>query len=263
MRLDENRDHPEIAKYRRAGTLSFREALRLISPPKEEQSALPEPAEEQTVEAPSADQPRAAIGAEVYSRREREEARKRQSAAGKEHGRGQEEIASGNVTGSYAKPDAPKSAPKYGDKPIFKEEGEAAARTAKKTGVSTSTQRWADYLFEHHPAEHAEVVADQLRETPERADSWIAEDLGVSVPTVGSVRRYLAEVKALDLPEKVRGRDGKLYTYAERKKPKHQKPAEEEPEQPDGGAGAPTPSEEEPDGQDHTGVLRALRAAGP
>ncbi len=59
----------------------------------------------------------------------------------------------------------------------------------------------------------------QLEETWERADRWIADDLGVSGERVRSRRNELvAELSFTVLPEKVWARDGKEYEYAERKK---------------------------------------------
>ena len=56
-----------------------------------------------------------------------------------------------------------------------------------------------------------QVIADQLRETPKRTNRWIAKMLGVSHPTVASVRTELEFVgKIYQQPQRV-GADGKAY----------------------------------------------------
>lgn len=65
------------------------------------------------------------------------------------------------------------------------------------------------------------VVDDQLKETPERSDRWLAHDLGMDEKTVAGRRRKLAGVDpeipnrdALDfalLPQKVRERPTSRY----------------------------------------------------
>lgn len=59
-------------------------------------------------------------------------------------------------------------------------------------------------------AEKRDVIADQLRDTPYRADLWIAEDLGVDQKTVKGVRQ-LPENWNLQFanPEHVFARDGR------------------------------------------------------
>ena len=56
-----------------------------------------------------------------------------------------------------------------------------------------------------------QVIADQLRETPERTNRWVAKMLGVSHPTVASVRAELDAVgKVFQLGRRI-GSDGKTY----------------------------------------------------
>jgi hypothetical protein len=69
---------------------------------------------------------------------------------------------------------------------------------------------------------HCADVADQLRETPERADSWIAEDVGVHPTVVKDVRKVLRdgahdlETRSQLWPQQVYRRDGRPQAYAER-----------------------------------------------
>lgn len=63
-----------------------------------------------------------------------------------------------------------------------------------------------------------DLRVDQLRETPERSDSWIAADLGVHRDTVVTARKAFADV-AISKPEYLFGRDGVWTPYAERKTP--------------------------------------------
>ena len=56
-----------------------------------------------------------------------------------------------------------------------------------------------------------QVIADQLRETPKRTNRWVAKMLGVSHPTVASVRAELEAVgKVFQQGQRV-GSDGKSY----------------------------------------------------
>ena|SRR5215217_5568279 len=58
--------------------------------------------------------------------------------------------------------------------------------------------------------EKRQVIQDQLRETWERSDGWIASDLGVNHKTVRAQRMKIIEVANGDLtelPEQVIGRD--------------------------------------------------------
>lgn len=88
--------------------------------------------------------------------------------------------------------------------------------------------------------EKREVVKDQLRETWNRSDTWIGDDLGVEPKTVKARRRELvADREFHDLPEKVIGRDGSTGDYevpqrkakSKSKSSKQNKPAKESPEQ--------------------------------
>jgi hypothetical protein len=54
-----------------------------------------------------------------------------------------------------------------------------------------------------------ELVADQLRETPERANNWIANDLGVDGKTVASIRARLERTSEIPKLTKFVGADGK------------------------------------------------------
>lgn len=54
-----------------------------------------------------------------------------------------------------------------------------------------------------------ELIADQLRETPERSNRWIGKQLGVSHPTVASVRGELETTGKVFQFERTIGEDGK------------------------------------------------------
>ena len=54
-----------------------------------------------------------------------------------------------------------------------------------------------------------QIVADQLAETPERSDRWIGKMLGVSHPTVASVRAELETTGKLFQLDRTVGQDGK------------------------------------------------------
>jgi DNA modification methylase len=56
-----------------------------------------------------------------------------------------------------------------------------------------------------------ELIADQLRETPNRSSSWVGKMLGVHHATVASVRGDLESVGQIDKLEKHVGSDGKSY----------------------------------------------------
>jgi predicted methyltransferase len=65
-----------------------------------------------------------------------------------------------------------------------------------------------------NPDQKRAVIADQLKETPERSNRWIGKMLGVSHPTVASVRAELASTgKAFQL-ERTVGQDGKYRPVA-------------------------------------------------
>lgn len=71
--------------------------------------------------------------------------------------------------------------------------------------------------------EKVQVIKDQLRETWERSDSWIATDLGVSDKQVKARRNDLIKESSSvfpNLPEKVFTRAGKWDQYAKPKKKK-------------------------------------------
>ena len=56
-----------------------------------------------------------------------------------------------------------------------------------------------------------ELIADQLRETPDRTNRWIAKMLGVGHPTVASVRSEMEAVGTLFQQGRRVGSDGKSY----------------------------------------------------
>jgi len=58
------------------------------------------------------------------------------------------------------------------------------------------------------------VIADQLQETAKRSNRWIAKQLGVSHPTVASVRQELESHGKLYHVAEVEGEDGKRYSIA-------------------------------------------------
>lgn len=72
-------------------------------------------------------------------------------------------------------------------------------------------------------AEKREVVKEQLKETPERTDLWLAEDMGVNDKTVTNYRLAAATSETATspdpnlLPERVLGRDGRWVIYQTRK----------------------------------------------
>jgi hypothetical protein len=85
--------------------------------------------------------------------------------------------------------------------------------------------------------EKRDVIKEQLAETPERSDRWIADDLGSGHELVKRMRNELwkkAQVRDSRTrlwPEKVLGRDGVWQAYRERKKPDPQpNPPTQEPE---------------------------------
>ena len=57
--------------------------------------------------------------------------------------------------------------------------------------------------------EKRQLIADQLRETPQRSNRWVAKMLGVSHPTVGCVRAEMGRTGKVYQFEKTVGRDGK------------------------------------------------------
>ena len=59
-----------------------------------------------------------------------------------------------------------------------------------------------------------ELVADQIEETPERSNRWIAKQLGVHHATVGAVRGELQSVGQVAELDRRTGKDGKLYPAA-------------------------------------------------
>ena len=56
-----------------------------------------------------------------------------------------------------------------------------------------------------------QVIADQLQETPRRTNRWVAKMLGVSHPTVASVRAEMESVGKIYQQESRVGSDGKAY----------------------------------------------------
>jgi hypothetical protein len=64
------------------------------------------------------------------------------------------------------------------------------------------------------PEQKRAVIADQLTETPERSNRWIAKQLGVTHPTVASVRKELESGGKLFHLNEVLGEDGKRYPSA-------------------------------------------------
>lgn len=56
-----------------------------------------------------------------------------------------------------------------------------------------------------------QLIADQLREAPERTNRWIAKMLGVTHPTVGSVRAEMEAVGKIYQQDRRVGNDGKEY----------------------------------------------------
>ncbi len=56
-----------------------------------------------------------------------------------------------------------------------------------------------------------EMIADQIEETPERSNRWIAKQLGVHHATVGAVRGELQSVGQVAPLDRRTGNDGKLY----------------------------------------------------
>ncbi len=68
------------------------------------------------------------------------------------------------------------------------------------------------------------MIDDQLRETPERSDNWLATDLGVDQETVTARRMATATPENRNLPspdllpERVVGRDGSDQPYRPRQR---------------------------------------------
>jgi hypothetical protein len=56
-----------------------------------------------------------------------------------------------------------------------------------------------------------QIIADQLRETPEKSARWVGKMLGVDDKTVGSVRSELASGAEFPHLATIRGQDGKCY----------------------------------------------------
>jgi hypothetical protein len=56
-----------------------------------------------------------------------------------------------------------------------------------------------------------QLVADQLRETPDRSNRWVGKQLGVHHATVASVRGEMESVGQIIQPERRLGTDGKIY----------------------------------------------------
>ncbi|MDP9476330.1 MAG: hypothetical protein M3R38_11740 [Actinomycetota bacterium] len=99
--------------------------------------------------------------------------------------------------------------------------------------------------------EKNEVVKDQLRETWERADVWIGDDLGVGYQRVKARREELIREPGscfTTLPEKVLARDGKEYPYEQKKrsKPTTGKPKAGAKPEPDAGPASPAGGSAEP-----------------
>lgn len=59
--------------------------------------------------------------------------------------------------------------------------------------------------------EKINTIEKTLKYFPERANSWIAEMIGVSMQTVDKVRRQLEENKTIQIYEKLETRDGRMY----------------------------------------------------
>ena len=59
--------------------------------------------------------------------------------------------------------------------------------------------------------EKRKAITKYLKKFPERADKWIAEDVGVSKNTVAKIREELEAGCQIDTLNKFRGRDGKWY----------------------------------------------------
>ena len=57
-----------------------------------------------------------------------------------------------------------------------------------------------------------ELIADQLEETPDRSNRWVAKQLGVHHSTVGAVRGELQSVGGFSQLDRRIGNDGKLYS---------------------------------------------------
>ena len=62
-----------------------------------------------------------------------------------------------------------------------------------------------------------QIIADQLREAPERTDRWIGKMLGVHHSTVGSVRQELRSVGEISQQDRRVGNDGKTYKSSKAK----------------------------------------------
>ena len=60
-----------------------------------------------------------------------------------------------------------------------------------------------------------QVIADQIRETPDRTNRWVAKMLGISHPTVASVRAEMESVGKVFQQERRFGVDGKTYKPCE------------------------------------------------
>lgn len=71
-----------------------------------------------------------------------------------------------------------------------------------------------------------QLIADQLRETPERSNRWVAKQLGVSHPTVASMRGELQPTGKVFQFEKTLGADGKYRPASKPMPVVHRPPAE-------------------------------------
>ncbi len=108
----------------------------------------------------------------------------------------------------------------------------------------TDRAMWRRLLALCHPDGHGDhalfVWASALRETWERSDKWIGDDLGVKRDTVAARRREMVKGRQVgDLPEYVYSRDGQKQPYSLRKKPA-KKPDKGEAEDQAGNAAGPT-----------------------
>lgn len=71
--------------------------------------------------------------------------------------------------------------------------------------------------------ERRELVASQLRETPERSDAWVADMLGVGDAIVGTTRLRLEVAGDIPVMDRVMRRDG-VFTQRHRKTPRDRYP---------------------------------------
>jgi hypothetical protein len=71
-----------------------------------------------------------------------------------------------------------------------------------------------------------QLIADQLRETPDRSNRWVGKQLGVSHPTVASVRGEMEATGKVFQFDRTLGADGKYRPTARRQPIVHRPPAE-------------------------------------